>query len=260
MKHAVRALGWATKAFWVLIIAFTGTAIYSALNLRISRGQPQVFSSSNGPLVLSLPLLINNTGYYDLSELNATVYLMDDNNSFVSASSTFVPLVPRDSVFSTATNISLDMNDFIQGAPSYLFNDTVFNVDTSLSLRYAYAFAFGFSQNTTIDWGAPLYDFSPGHISYQPHNSTHQMATIPLSFENHSTFFSVTGTVCVEMYNEMNDFTGSGALIVDVAPHSTYENHIEVFVESSTLTGSGMLCYYFDTSMFSFGPLAMSYG
>jgi len=260
MKHALRALGWATKIFWVLIIAFTGTAIYSALNLRISLGQPQVFSSSNGPLVLSLPLLINNTGYYDLSELNATAYLMDDNNSFVSASSTFVPLVPRGSVFSTATNISLDMDDFIQGAPGYLFNDTVFNVDTSLSLRYAYAFAFEFSQNTTIDWGAPLCDFSAGQISHQPHNSTHQKATIPLSFENHSPFFGVTGTIRLEMYNEMNDFMGSGTLFVDVAPHSTYENRVEAFVESSTLTGSGMLCCYFDTSMFSFGPLVMSYG
>jgi len=64
----------------------------------------------------------------------------------------------------------------------------------------------------------------------------------------------------LEMYNEMNDFMGSGTLVVDVAPHSTYENRVEAFVESSTLTGSGMLCCYFDTSMFSFGPLVMSYG
>lgn len=260
MKHAVRALGWATKIFWIVIIVFTGTAIYSALNLGLSLGQPQVFSSSNGLVVLSFPLFINNTGYYDLSELNATVCLMDDNNSFVSASTTFVPLVPRGSIIKTANNLSLDLNDFIQGAPNYLFNDTVFNVGTSLSLRYAYAFAFEFSQNATIDWGAPLYDFSTGHISYQPHNSTHQKATIPLSFENHSTFFNVTGTMYLEIHNDTNDFVGSRTLNVDVAPHSTYENHIEAFVDSSTLTGSGILYWYFDTSMFSFGPLVMSYG
>lgn len=260
MKHAVRALGWATKILWVLIIVFTGTAIYSALNLKMNLGEPQVFSSSNGPLVLSFPLFINNTGYYDLSDLNATVSLMDDNSSLVSASTTFVPLVPRGSVFSAPTNISLDMNAFLQGAPRYLFNDTVFNVDTSLSLRYAYAFAFEFSQNTTIDWGAPLCDFSAGQLSYQTHNSTHQKVLIPLSFENRSPFFGVAGTIRLEMYNEMNDFIGSGTLVVDVAPHSRYEDHAEAFVESSTPTGSGMIHCYFDTSMFSFGPLVMRYG
>ena len=259
MRHAVRALGWATNILWIIIIAFTCTAIYSALNLRISFGQPQVFSA-NDLLILSFPIIVNNTSYYDLSELNSTVNVMDHNDPVVATSTTSVPLIPRGSNIETAHNISLNLNDVIQRTPSYLFNDTIFNINRSMKLRYAYTFAFQFSQNTTIDWGAPLYNFSTGHISYQPHNSTHQKAVIPLSFENHSSFFSIAGTIHLEIYNDTNDSIGSGATSITVPPRSPYEGQIEAFVDVSRLTESGVLHFYFETSMFSFGPWVMSYG
>lgn len=259
MRNAVRALGWAINIFWIVIVAFTGTAIYSALNLRMSFGQPQVFSS-NDLLILSFPILVNNTSYYDISELNLTANVMDHNGSVVSTSTALVPLIPHGSNIETAHNVSLSLNDITQRASSYLFNDTIFNINVSLKLRYAYAFAFQFSQNETIDWGAPLYNFSIGHISYQPHNLTHQKAVIPLSFENHSPFFSMTGTIRLEIFNDMNDSIGSGATSINVPPHSPYEGQIEAFVDVSRLTGSGNLHFYFETSMFSFGPLVMSYG
>lgn len=259
MKHAVRALGWTTNILWITIIAFTGTAIYSALNLSMSFGQPQVFFSDS-LLIWSFPISVNNTSYYDISELNLTVTLVDHNGSVVSTSTTFVPLIPRSSSIETANNVSLNLNEIIERAPSYLFNDTVFNVNISMGLRYAYVFAFQFSHNTTIDWGAPLYNFSTGGISYQPHNSTYQKAIIPVSFENHSPFLNMTGMIRLEIYNDEDYLIGSGITNINVQSYSLYEDQIEAFVESSRVTEAGSVHLYFETSLFSFGPLVMNYG
>ena len=43
MRYVVRALGWATKILWILIIVFSVTAVYSALNVRMGFGEFQVF-------------------------------------------------------------------------------------------------------------------------------------------------------------------------------------------------------------------------
>ncbi len=68
MRYAVRALDWATKLLWILLIVFSVTAVYSALNVRMGFGEFQVFLS-NEDVVISTPLFINNTGIYDLSNL-----------------------------------------------------------------------------------------------------------------------------------------------------------------------------------------------
>ncbi len=259
MKHAVRALGWAINIFWIIIIAFIGTAIYSALDLRMSHGHPQVFSSS--PLLtLSFPISVNNTSYYDISELNSTVRVLGYDSSFFAASTNFVSLIPHGSNIETAHNVSLNLNDVVERTPGYLFNDTIFNVNKFLSIRYAYAFAFEFSDNTTVDWGAPLHNFSAGQISYQPYNSTHQKAIMSLGFENHSSFFSLNGTISLELYNDTDNRIGSGTLSVDVPRRSVYEGQIEAVVDSSRQTESGTLHFHFETSMFGFGPLVISYG
>jgi hypothetical protein len=259
MRQAVRALGWTINILWIIIIIFTGTAIYSALNLRISLGQPELFSS-DALVMLSFPLSINNTSYYDISELNSTIDVIDYNGSVILTSATMVPLIPHGNNIETAHNVSANLNDLAQRAPGYLFNDTIFDVNISTKFRYAHAFAFQFLHNTTIDWGAPLYNFSLGQISYESYNLTHREAVIPLSFENHSPFLSMTGQIRLQIFNDMNDSIGSGAINVDVPPYSSYEGQIEALIDLSELTESGALHFYFETPMFSFGPQVISYG
>ena len=259
MRYAVRALGWATKILWILIIVFSATAVYSAMNVRISFGQPQAYLSS-GFVVLSIPLFVNNSGFYDLSELNMTVDVMDSNGSLLSASSTFVALIPRSSSVDTAHNISINLDDDTSQVQFYLFNDTVFNLDMSLKVEFARAIPFQVSMNTTIPWGAPLYNFSVGQTSYNYLNLTHQEVIIPISFENHSPYFGVDGFMHVEIYNDNSEFLGSSVSGLNVPSHSSYEGQVEMIVDVSKITGSGEVHFYFETSTFSIGPVVMPYG
>jgi hypothetical protein len=259
MRYAVRALGWATKIFWIFIIAFLVTSVYSAMNVKMSLGPPQLFLS-NGFVVISVPLSINNSGLYDLSKLNVTVDVMDYNGSLVSTSTTFVPLIPRGSSVETAHNVSMNLDDIVSKAQIYLFNDTIFNVDMSMKLKFADAIPFQISMNKTIPWGAPLYNFSVGQISYNYYNVTHQRVIIPLSFENHSPYFGVDGRMQVEMYNDSGDVIGSGTLSLNVPSHSKYEGQVELIVDILELTPSGEVHFFFETSTFSFGPVVKRYG
>ena len=259
MRYAVRALGWATKIVWILMVFFAATSVYSALNVKIGFGQPQVFLSS-GFIIISVPLFVNNTGLYDLSELNMTVAVTDYNESFASTSTTFVPLIPRGSSIETAHNVSMSLDDTTSKLLDYLFNDTVFNLDLSLKLNFAGAIPFQVSTNMTMPWGAPLYNFSIGQVSYNYLNLTHQEVIIPISFENHSSYFSVDGFMRVEIYNDNGELLGSSVSDLNVPSHSGYDGQVETIVDVSKVTGSGEVHFYFETSAFSIGPVVMSYG
>jgi len=259
MRYAVRALGWATKIVWILMVFFAATSVYSALNVKMGFGQPQVFLSS-GFIIISVPLFVNNTGLYDLSELNMTVAVTDYNESFASTSTTFMPSIPRGSSIETAHNVSMSLDDTTSKLLDYLFNDTVFNLDLSLKLNFAGAIPFQVSTNMTMPWGAPLYNFSIGQFSYNYLNLTHQELIIPISFENHSPYFSVDGFMRVEIYNDNGELLGSSVSDLNVPSHSGYDGQVETIVDVSKVTGSGEVHFYFETSAFSIGPVVMSYG
>jgi hypothetical protein len=265
MRYVVRALGWATKIIWILMIFFAATSVYSALKVRMGFGQPQAFPSS-GCMIISVPLFVNNTGLYDLSELNMTVTVKDCNKSLISTSTTFVPSIPRGSSIDTAHNVSISLDNITSKMQNYLFNDSVFNLDLSLKLNFARTIPFQVSTNMTMPWGAPLYNFSIGQISYNFLNLTHQEAIIPISFENHSPYFDVDGTMLVEIHNDNATANDSGELLgfstlnLNVPSHSGYDGKVETIVDVSKVTGSGEVHFYFETSAFSIGPLVMPYG
>jgi len=259
MRYAVRALGWATKILWILIIVFSVTSVYSAMNVRMSLGQPQAFVSSEF-ILISVPLFVNNAGLYDLSEINMTVAVMDYQQSVLSTSTTFVPLIPRGSNLETTHNVSMSLEDGTSKLLDYLFNDSVFILDMSLKLNFAHSVPFRVSTNMSVPWGAPLYNFSIGQVSYNFLNLTHQEAIIPVSFENHSPYFSVDGVMRVEIFNDNGELFGFSMSDLNVPSHSSYIGQTEIAVDVSRVTGTGEVHFYFETSAFSAGPVVIPYG
>ena len=253
MKPAIRALGLATTILWILIIVFSVTALQSIINLDIGFGEAQIFPSSKG-MMFSLPFFINNTGYYDISELNVTTRITDYNGTLLALSKTFVPLVSRGSSVETAHNISVDLRDVMSMDYIQLFlNDSFFGLDTSIALNFAHIIPLQISTNATIPWGAPFSNFSVGEISVSPdYNDTHGEVVIPLSFENHA-FFGITGTMQLETYNDVNELVASGKTDLDVPSQHTYEGQVYAYAsldDVSKLTESGNVRIIFETPMF----------
>ena len=251
MRQAIRALGWATTALWVFVLIFMGTIFYSLANLGVGVGQSRAFLSSEG-LTISLSLLINNTGYYDISELNLTTCVTDCNGTLVSASTTYVPSISRGTNVEQAHNISISLNEFVTKNLTYLFfNDSVLNVDTFIILKFAQTIYFQTSTNTTMPWGAPLYNFSVKEISC---NLTNRTLTVPIGFENHSPF-DINGTIRLDVYDDKNEQISYEEITVSATPHSRHEEQIEIPVNLSRRTKSGQVHLFIETAMFSLGPI-----
>ena len=251
MKPAIRALGIATTIIWIFLIAFSVTAVYSVMNLGIGFGEAQFFPSSEG-VVLSLPFFINNSGYYDIYELNITTRIKDSNGTFLTVSETFVPLVSTGSNVEAAHNISIELSDVMERI-ELIFSDSFFVFDTFVTLNFAHIVPVQLSMNMTVPWGAPFSDVSVGEISVDSFNSTHVRVVVPLSFENHS-FFDITGTMQLEMYNDMDELVTSGETSLDVQSQNTYNEQVDMYLslaDVSKLTESGRVHLIFETSMFT---------
>ena len=253
MKQAIRALAIATLTLWILLIAFAITAVYSVMNLGIDFGETQFFSSDE-TVVLSLPFLIDNRGYYDISELNVTTRVTDNNGTLLALSETLVPLIASGSNVETAHNISIPLTDILSmGYADFLFNDSSFELEAFVALNFAYAIPVQIAMNLTVPWGAPFSNLSIGEFSVLPYNTTHSEVVIPLSFENHS-FFDIAGTVRLEVYNDVNELVTSGQTSLDVPSNYGYVGQVEMYLgvgDLSKLTASGNLHLVFEPLMFT---------
>jgi len=257
MRQALRALGWATKVLLILIIIFCVTSVYSVFNLRMGFGEPQAMCSE-GILLVSFPFFVNNSGYYDLSDLNLTTQVIDHNGTILSSSATFVPLVTRGSNIVTMHNVSINLDN--TNLARLLFQDDNFEASMSIAMKFARTIPIEILMNETIPWGAPFYNFSIGGITYS-FNGTHYLGVASISFENHSHFSNVAGTIQFEIYNDKGEYVGSCRKSLDVPSNSGYEDQIELVIDDPTkLTPSGQVYVFFETSMLSFGPVVIPYG
>lgn len=259
MKYAGRALGWAIKILWIMIIIFSISSVYSAFNVRIGFNEPKV-RVSDGAVILSMPLFVNNSGLYDLFALNITTNVRDSNDSLLGRSTMFIPLVSKGNIIETTHNISIDFEKVISQAQTYMFNDTFFNVDLSAGINFANVIPLQLASQQKIPWGAPFHNFTIEKILINPINSTHLNLTIPIRFENHSTYFGLEGLTRIEVYNEREQLLGSTRMDLDVPSHSRYTDDATVTVNVMRATRKGTVRLWFETSSFTFGPVMIPYG
>ncbi len=229
MKQAIRALGWATIVLWILVILFSGTVVYSAMQIRMNFEEEPEVAVSNDKMTMSLPFSISNGGLYDISELNITTRIEAENGTVISRSTTLVPLIARDSTVSEKHDIALSLDDILTKNLTYLLlNDTDLNVDVFVALTYAQAISLKISTNLTMGWGAPLSNLAIGEILITP--LPPYRVNVPLSFDNNA-FFGLNGTMRLEIMDG-NNLIGWEEVDISVPEGSSYDATISVPIES----------------------------
>ncbi|MEA2090690.1 MAG: hypothetical protein U9O89_08080 [Thermoproteota archaeon] len=253
MEQAIRALSWAIRLFWIMLIIFSVTVAYSLFMLlgNVEMREPQFFAS-NGDATVSLPFFINNTSYYDMSDLNITTYVVYEEGATLCNSTTYEELIPKGSVLYGAHNVSINLNQTITNYSNLLFNDTYLNMHAFVSLKFAKVIPLQIAFNQTLEWGAPFYNFTLHQIFY---NETTANATVLFGFENHF-FMDLNGTIQIRFYDDAGNPIGSGETDMQVPSHSPCQQLIELSVTAKPETAH----FYFQTDMFSFGPLRIHYG
>lgn len=258
MKYALRALRWAIIILWLCFASLIFTVVYSILNINVELGEAQTFIE-NGNIIWATPIVIKNAGLYDIYDLNMTTVIMDVNGTILIRNSSFVDVIPKERESRIWHNISISIEE-ITNYQSYLFQDSNFTLLQAIGLNFAKILPFTASSNLTVPWGAPLYNFSVSEPSFEVVNATHSKAALNVSFENHSFYIHLIGTIKIEILNENGVTIGEIYESIDVPTNSSYNKRIEVLVKVDEITPSGIIKITFETSTFSFGPLVIAYG
>lgn len=255
MKQAVRALGWAISIFWIMLLLFTITVVYSALLIRPSFGEPLVHSSG-GTFTVSLPFTLYNGGFYDISGLNITTRATDYIGSLVTSSTTLFSLISGGTSATLRHNMSISLEQAATTDLSHLlFMDSDFDVSVHLKLVYARIFPFEISFNTSMPWGAPFANLTLGEIGVAPVNITHFRVSVPVSFENHS-FLEMNGVFSLEIVDNMDNVIGTSSTSFDAPPGSPSETTIEILMSGNPASIRDARLS-FQTPYFSYGPVVM---
>ena len=263
MNVPIRMLGIATSIFWIMLIAFIALAAYSVKDLSFDFGDPQFTATSSGELALSLPLYVDNRGYYSLKEFYISTVFSDAEGAEISRDNTFVPVIPHGENVTILHNVTLSPTSLLEKGEQYLFNDNDLNVSVTAGLNFAELLPAQISMNFTFPWGAPFYNFALGEPSYGRFDSAQVAVAVPISFENHA-FFDIAGNIRIELHGSGGSLLGESQTIVFVPQHSAYEGEVEFSVPlsapSTSAAQSGHFNVYFDIGLVEYGPLVIPYG
>jgi len=252
MNTAIKMLSIATFILWIVIIFFSVTAVLSVTNLKVDTGEIQILPSSKG-VIFSLPFSITNGGYYELADLNLTTRVSDTNGTLFDQTETFVTSISQGTTINQSHSITIDLDTILSmDLTPLLLNDSSFNLEILAGLNFAQAIPVQLSTNVAIPWGAPLAYFSIGEIYVSSYNSTHDEASIPVSFENHA-IIDIQGLLKLEVYNDSDEPLMSGNSVINVPAQQTYNDRIVAYPrlqDSARLTSNGRVQVFFETPMF----------
>lgn len=262
MRQAIRALGWATKIFWIIFIILVATIAYSASLINIALGESQTIITEQ-TITISFPITIRNNGFYDIVDLNVTTFIADSNDRTLARGTTVNRLIQRGTEETHTHQVTVNITQILAENTALLFNDTMLTMFQQVSLNYANVVPFMVQANQTMSWGAPLSNFALNRITFRPYNLTHSYADVQFSFENHNQFLPVMGVVHVEILGTHQTLMGQGTTDVDAPPNTFFNGELSILVNNSISTTpepSGTVCFYFETPIFNYGPLVMTYG
>lgn len=259
MRIPIRIIGTATTFLWLFLIVFFVSAVYSVKDVSFDVGEPQTDITPDNSILFSLPVMIENRGYYSVGSFNMTTEISDNEGFIITRGSTFIPAIERGREITKTHNMTIDVSDLLQSSQDYLFNDTELEIHETVSMKLAGVIPVQASTNLSMPWGAPLYNFTLVEIGYVAYNQTHTRAIISISFENHA-FFDLTGSILIRMYNSTSTVLGEGQTAIEAPQDAHYQGQVELNVPKAGISLKGYFEVYFLTPFFNFGPLVIPYG
>ncbi|MEM2262722.1 MAG: hypothetical protein QXT10_03765 [Candidatus Bathyarchaeia archaeon] len=259
MDVSIRMVSVVSAFFWVLLVAFFASAAYSVKDLHLSLENSQLSLTPDGCVVVSIPIKIENEGFYSLGEFNLTTRVADLNGTRITEGSTFIPLIKRGDRIVALHNLTFSVEILMEKGAYYLFNDSSFVVAALISMKLADAIPVKASSNFSVPWGAPFYNFHLEQPTFEPLNLTHIMVSVPISFENHASL-EINGEISLHMYNSEGVCVGQGNSTIVAPQGAMYRGSVMLYVYASEIAGKGFFEVYFSTSFFSYGPLVIPHG
>jgi hypothetical protein len=259
MELSIRMIGVASTFFWIILIAFFASAAYSVKDLHLSLEQPMLSLDSTSNVIVSIPLNIENGGYYNLGEFNITTKVYNANGSTLAKGSTFIATIKRGEKLAAFHNLTVRFEELLQKGAYYLFNDSSLSIVAAISMKLAEVIPVQALSNYSVPWGAPFYGFKLGEPTFEAFNTTHVKVVLPINFENHA-FFDLQGEIQLRMYNSEGLLVGEGKSAIEVPQRIPYSGSLTFYAKAAEITENGRFEVYFSTPLLTYGPLVIPYG
>lgn len=251
-------MSWAIRFFWIIALAVTITCIYSVTQIQLGFAEPTINLTEEN-ITVTLPITLGNKGYYSIIDLNVTTSISDVQDNKISEATTYIPQISPQDNSTLLHNITIPLQE-IMANTDYLFNDSNFILHGLVQLEYANLIPFSLETNTTIPWGAPLYNLTIGDPTYSVYNASHLAVRVPINFCNNSPYFSVTGDIRIEFLNSNHQVIGEAIMFMDVPSGTSYYGQLEVAINAISITGIEEAHLYIETATFNYGPIVISLG
>ena len=262
MNVPIRMLGVASVICWVVFIVFVASAAYSLRYVQFSLGELQYSVTSDGSIACTLPININNLGYYSLKAFNVTTIVFDGDTEVVKAS-TFVPRIAQGQNVTVLHNATLSRESLQARAERFMFNDFNLTLQLSAGLAFAELLPSQVSANISVPWGAPLHNFSLGQPAFNVFNATYVEVHEPFSFDNHAVF-DVVGNVRVKLYENTGRLICEGQADLHAAKGTRFTGTAVFYAPASAVPALVEQHVYaevsFSVGSFEYGPLVVHYG
>jgi hypothetical protein len=251
MKQSIRALGWVVTISTLLVFAYLASAIYSIVQMAMMNQGFMMggleMGLRDGSFVMSMPIAINNTGFYDINEFEITTTLEDEAGRLIATNTTRLTEIKRGDTRTSRHMLVMDLAEVFSRNRHLIFNDTEIRLLISVGFRYAYALGFGVSiANISMPWGAPMHGLTLKELIIRGSNETHLLMELTMDFENHF-FIDVAGPLRLVVYNEKGDQIGEGVGFLYVPSGGRPEEPIPVIValtRPEAFTGKGYAYLY----------------
>ncbi|MEM0095748.1 MAG: hypothetical protein QW660_03850 [Candidatus Bathyarchaeia archaeon] len=242
MRLTIKALGWTIILLWIFTLALPVSVAFSLMKLAEGRNlgiQEPTFMLSNGNISISMPIYVNNTGFYDISEAGVKIRIGKADKTIVTLYRD-LPNIPAGQMVNTSCILTASLMEIFQKDCTLLTEDANLNVNAALHFRVAYAIAFNVAQNFSTRWGAPFHNLTY-ILAYN--GATHTFS-FSISFNNHA-FFPLSGPFEIRLYNSSNYEIGKTSLYLDVPSGEFFQETVDVAVDPLGVTNRVLIRMFF---------------
>jgi len=238
----------------ILAVAAIVLPIYTILQDMpgLSFGEPSYnYSSTSG--YFTLPVTVSSRGPLPLSDITVRGYLTCVNNTPLLATSVGPMEVPVGSTTTVNVNVTFDF--------SHLSDEMVQNLATAnqnLSLVATFRFSTSPLSSYELDatgeynWGAPISNLRFGDPMISDIGPLAYNVSVPIYFQNNSTFFHVLGTADVRLVDLNGSVVSEGNVDVDCPPSSNFHGDM---IFSFNLTQAQASYYFFNDAILNYSAL-----
>ncbi len=254
MRQTIKALGWIIAILWIAVLLLPATVALSILQLMEGQNfgiqEPTFTVSPEGNFTMSMPVYVNNTGFYDLSEITVTIKITKENRT-ISTLATTLPDVPARTMASSNCTISSSLAELFAQDRELLTNTATLIMRATLHFRVAYAIAFNGTMNFPVDWGAPFNNLDINVINY---NLTSGTVSVSINFDNDA-YFDLSGPLLIKLYNAEEELISSSQMNLNISSQTHFQDLFEMTVsDPSKMSNSGSIRLYFlDMEIFEGG-------